>query len=136
MIRKHIIPFVIVDLDYKIVPDQSDEHTSSACEIECIVNLDDILDKSTEPQVQKRYFDRHIIVRPGSKEGDIGCLHIEYLTDGEYNDNPSVSLQVFYGKEIYDMFLPIILSAYHGTDFYSLLMQRHRDEQIGRLFSD
>lgn len=72
--------------------------------------------------------------RSGSKEGDIGCLHIEHLTDGEYNDNPSVSLQVFYGKEIYDMFLPIILSAYHGTEFYSLLMQRHRDEQIGKIF--
>jgi hypothetical protein len=67
-------------------------------------------------------------------EYDIGCLQIENHNDYDKNDNPSIEMQVFYGKEIYDMFLPIILNAYYDTKVYSVLMQRHRDEQIGKLF--
>ena len=134
MIKKYIIPFVVTDLDYKLIPDQSDEHQSRGCGIECITNLDQILDKGDSPIVEKRFLDKSLILRPNTREGDIGCLQIEHITDLENNDNPSIEMQTFYGKEIYDMFLPIILNAYQETTMYSLLMQRHRDEQIGRLF--
>ncbi len=134
MIKKHIIPFVVTDLDYRLIPDQSDEHQSRGCEVECITNLDQILDKGDSPIVEKRFFDKKLILRLETREGDIGCLHIEHISDFENNGNPSIRMQTFYSKEIYDMFIPIILSAYQGTDMYSLLMQRHRDEQIGKLF--
>lgn len=132
--RKYIIPFIITDLDYRQIPDQSDEHTTRGCELECITNLDQILDKGDRPIVEKRWFEKKLILKKDSREYDIGCLQIECHGDHEKLDNPSIEMQVFYGKEIYDMFLPIILNAYHNTKVYSILMQRHRDEQIGKLF--
>lgn len=132
--RKYIIPFIITDLDYRQIPDQSDEHTARGCEVECITNLDQILDKGDRPIVEKRWFEKKLILKKDSREYDIGCLQIEHHDDHEKLDNPSIEMQVFYGKEIYDMFLPIILNAYHNTKVYSILMQRHRDEQIGKLF--
>jgi hypothetical protein len=132
--RKYIIPFIITDLDYRQIPDQSDEHTARGCEVECITNLDQILDKGDRPIVEKRWFEKKLILKKDSREYDIGCLQIEHHDDHEKNDNPSIEMQVFYGKEIYDMLLPIILNAYHNTKVYSILMQRHRDEQIGKLF--
>ena len=132
--KKYIIPFIITDLDYKQIPDQSDEHTTRGCEIECIINLDEILESGDRPIVEKRWFEKKLILKSNSREYDIGCLQIEHHDDHEKTDNPSIELQVFYGKEIYDMFLPIILNAYNNTKVYSILMQRHRDEQIGKLF--
>lgn len=132
--KKYITPFIITDLDYKLIPDQSDEHTSRGCEVECIINLNEILESGDKPIIEKRWFEKTLILKPESREFDIGCLHIEHYQDMENLDNPSIRLQVFYSKEIYDMFIPIILSAYHNTEVYSILMQRHRDEQIGKLF--
>lgn len=132
--RKFIIPFIIIDLDSRQIPDQSDEHTTLGCEIECIINLDQILESGDKPIIEKRWFEKRLILKKDSREYDIGCLQIEHHNDYDKNDNPSIEMQVFYGKEIYDMFLPIILNAYYDTKVYSVLMQRHRDEQIGKLF--
>lgn len=132
--KKFILPFIITDLDYKQVPDQSDEHTSHVCEIECITNLDQILESNDKPIIEKRWLDKHIISKSNFREYDIGCLQLEHLQDYEMGDNSSINIQVFYGKEIYDMFLPILLNAYHNSEVYSILLQRHRDDQILRLF--
>lgn len=126
--KRHVIPFIIINLNYTYTPDQSDEQATRGCALDCIVNLDDILEKNQKPIIERRCFDKNVVLKAESRELDIGCLYIEY------KDDSSLSLQVSYTKEIYDAFLPIILNTYYGTDIYSMLMQRHRDEQINRLF--